>query len=173
MWHVVSCPGTRVVQGWHVECRTYTRGTQMTRKVLNWHVVCRYFTWWKHVKCRYLTCFDTSGSGNSRGVTRVLQVLHVGYKYATREVLPKNCTISFGTWVWNTSLVMKWWQTILTCYWWNHIFVIPFKKCWIQVVTCQPYLGQPPFRKWTETQEVRSDKRKPTQIDRQTDSHWQ
>ena len=38
-------------------------------------------------------------------MTRVLQVLHVVCKYATREVLPTNCTISFGTWVTDTSHV--------------------------------------------------------------------
>ena len=143
----MCCPGARVVQGWHVRCRTYTRGSWLTRKVLNWHVVYRYFTWWKHVKYRYLTCFDTSGTGNLRVMTRMLQVLHVRCKHATREVLPTNCTISFGAWVTDNSCVMKLRQKNLTCWYCHLLFVKLFENYWIQLVlTCQAQLGPPSFR---------------------------
>ena len=136
IWHVAYWPGTCGVQGWHVRCRTYMWGARLTCEVLFWHVGYRYLTWWKHVKYRYPTCCDMWGTGNSRVMTCVLQVLHAGCMKPhamTREVLPSNWTISFDTWVTVTSSVLKGWQTPLACWYYNHQFVKPFEKWWIVV----------------------------------------
>ena len=82
------------------------------------------------------TCCNMWGTGNSRVMTCVLQVLHAGCMKPhamTREVLPSNWTISFDTWVTVTSSVIKGWQTPLACWYYNHQFVKPFEKWWIVV----------------------------------------
>ena len=87
LWHVECNLVTREILGWHVECITYTWDASMTRSVLLWHVSYMNVTCSQHVKYKYLTCFDTWATGNSRVMTRVLHLQHVRY-------MPKICTIS-------------------------------------------------------------------------------
>ena len=87
LWHVECNLVTREILGWHVECITYTWDASMTRNVLLWHVSYMNVTCSQHVKYKYLTCFDTWATGNSRVMTRVLHLQHVRY-------MPKICTIS-------------------------------------------------------------------------------
>ena len=87
LWHVECNSVTREIRGWHVKCITYTWDASMTRNVLLWHVNYMNVTCSQHVKYKYLTCFDTWATGNSRVMTRVLHLQHVRY-------MPKICTIS-------------------------------------------------------------------------------